>query len=71
MGKVMKCQPRPENMRRAMTKGTGKWIERNQRVESFRSFALQYPKGRLRIKTRDATVRIFIQVSLETAYTAC
>jgi len=68
MGKVMSCQPRPESRRRAITKGTGAWIERNQRVESFRSFARQYPKGRLRIKTRVATVTIFTGVS---QYTAC
>jgi hypothetical protein len=68
MGKVMSCQPRPDSRRRAITKGTGAWIERNQRVESFCSFALQYPKGRLRIKTNVATVTIFIGIS---QFTAC
>jgi len=50
----------PESNRRAMTKGTGAWTDRNQGSENFRTFALQYPKGMFRRKTRNAIVSRFI-----------
>lgn len=59
-GKVINCQPSPEKIRSAITKGTGKWIDRSHCTENFLTLARQYPNGRLKTKTIIATIQMFM-----------
>ena len=59
-GKVISCQPSPEKIRRAITKGTGKWIDRIHCTENFLTLARQYPNGTLKTKTIIATIQMFM-----------
>jgi hypothetical protein len=57
-GKVESCQPSPERIRKAMTKGTGVWTARTHGKENFLVPARQKPKGRFRRRTPAATVQM-------------
>jgi hypothetical protein len=56
-GKVESCQPRPDEIRSAITRGTGIWIASSQGRENLMALARQYPKGRFNTATRSATIQ--------------
>jgi hypothetical protein len=53
---VTACHPMPEKIRRPITNGTGRWIERNHCQENLLAWARQQPKGRFAASTMPETM---------------